>query len=71
MDLVSLGCAPGIAGATPRIGEEHREIVRAVRSGDPDAAAAAIENHLREGFLAVTAHLGGDETTDPFDDDLV
>ncbi|MYU15885.1 FCD domain-containing protein [Streptomyces sp. SID8361] len=52
-------------------GEEHREIVRAVRSGDPDAAAAAIENHLREGFLAVTAHLGGDETTDPFDDDLV
>ncbi|MFF5113203.1 GntR family transcriptional regulator [Streptosporangium sp. NPDC000509] len=49
---------------------EHREIVRAVRSADPDAVAAAVENHLRQGFLAVTAHLGGDGATDPFDDDL-
>ncbi|NJQ00194.1 GntR family transcriptional regulator [Streptomyces zingiberis] len=49
---------------------EHREILRAVRSGDPDAVAASVETHLREGFLAVTARLGGDGTTDPFDDGL-
>lgn len=46
---------------------EHREILEALRAGDPARAGAATARHIQKGFLAVTARLGGDGATDPFD----
>jgi len=36
---------------------EHREFVEACRAHDPDAAAAALQRHLRHTFEAAIARL--------------
>ena len=46
---------------------EHRAILAAVRAGDPDAAAEAVEAHIAHGFAALTARMAPDGVPDPFD----
>jgi len=47
---------------------EHREVLAAMRAGEALEASAACERHLRNSFLALTAHLsGGEPAEDPFD----
>ncbi|WP_255657767.1 GntR family transcriptional regulator [Aeromicrobium sp. Leaf350] len=46
---------------------EHREILRAMRSGDLEDVARTTEHHIAQGFAAATAPLGGSVTSDPFD----
>lgn len=50
--------------------KEHREIQEAVRAGDPDAASLAVEQHIQQGFAALTYRLTGEEPPDPFDPDI-
>lgn len=47
--------------------QEHVEIMDAVRDGDPERALAALGRHIRHGFSAITAHLTGSVTPDPFE----
>lgn len=49
---------------------EHLAIVEALEAGDPDAVAAATEQHLRNGFAAILLQLSGREGPDPFDVDV-
>ena len=46
---------------------EHEELLAAVGAADLDAVGAAVERHLRNGYLALAAHLGDDALQDPFD----
>lgn len=46
---------------------EHRVLLAALRAGDPDAARAAAEDHIRHGFADLQARLTGSAGTDPFE----
>jgi DNA-binding GntR family transcriptional regulator len=56
--------APERSGASAR---EHREILDALRARDAKRAGEVIAQHIRQGFLAITASLGGDGSVDPFE----
>ena len=45
---------------------EHLDLLAALETGDPDAAAAATERHLSNGFAAIRRQLTGGEGPDPF-----
>lgn len=49
---------------------EHEAILAALEAGDPEAAAAATEQHLRQGFASVLLQLTGRPGPDPFDIDV-
>jgi DNA-binding GntR family transcriptional regulator len=46
---------------------EHREILDALRARDAKRAGEVTAQHIRQGFLAITACLGGDGSVDPFE----
>jgi DNA-binding GntR family transcriptional regulator len=46
--------------------QEHLDLLAALETGDPDAAAAATEHHLSNGFAAIRRQLTGGEGPDPF-----
>lgn len=50
--------------------DEHREMLDAVRAGDPEAASLATERHIEHGFAAITRRLTGSDGQDPFDPDV-
>lgn len=57
-----------VGGRSERSAEEHEAILAALRDGDPAATAAACEQHLRNSFHALVAHLTGSAPVeDPFD----
>ena len=70
--------APRVAAAPHQIREdraaashrEHLDLLAAVETGDPDAAAAATERHLSNGFAAIRRQLTGGEGPDPFELDV-
>jgi DNA-binding GntR family transcriptional regulator len=45
---------------------EHRALLAAVETGDPDAVAAATERHIGNGFSAIRRQLTGADGPDPF-----
>ncbi|GAA2716388.1 GntR family transcriptional regulator [Micromonospora olivasterospora] len=49
--------------------KEHHAILEAVRAGDPDRAAAAVETHIAHGFLPIARRISGEDVLDPFDPD--
>ncbi len=46
---------------------EHRAILDAVKAGDADEAASALEAHIRRSFAELTRRFTGTEVPDPFD----
>jgi len=46
---------------------EHRVLLSALRSGDPEAARAAAEEHIRTGFADLRERLTGSAGPDPFE----
>ncbi len=50
--------------------QEHRAIVDAVRIGDPEAVAAAVELHIAHGFQAISRRINSSEVSDPYDLDV-
>lgn len=46
---------------------EHRALLAALRAGDPEAARAAAEEHIRTGFADLQERLTGSAGPDPFD----
>lgn len=55
---------------TPASVAEHRGMLDAATAGDLDAVAAATEQHLRSGFLALWERMTGSPTPDPFELDV-
>ncbi|WPU11155.1 GntR family transcriptional regulator [Pseudarthrobacter oxydans] len=55
---------PEPAGASEA---EHRAILEAVRAGDAEQAASALESHLARSFSDLTARFTGGRSADPFD----
>lgn len=50
--------------------QEHRAIVDAVRAGDADAVAVAVEQHIAHGFQAISRRINLYEVPDPYDLDV-
>lgn len=46
---------------------EHRVLLAALRAGDPQAARAAAEDHIRSGFVDLQQRLTGSAGPDPFE----
>jgi DNA-binding GntR family transcriptional regulator len=63
MDRVRLLSLP-IASQVPRLVKQHHAIVNALARRDPDAAEAALRQHLREVFATI-AELGLNAVEDP------
>lgn len=50
--------------------QEHLDMVQAIREGNVEAVASATQNHLRQSFLSLGAHLTGNSQEDIFELDV-